>query len=286
MIPVKPIDPEDLPLFAMQLLPPEQMEEMRRQLQHSVEGMRVLDEIYSDLGIVAHGIPLQEPSSGARQRLMEQVGREKRVLPAGPLDQYRVPAKVESFPLPLSSPLEVEPARRNVGATVLGWTGWLMAAGISAFAVLQFQQINQLHRAALSQRVEMIKSQQAADSASALMQTLEDPAAVHATLTGAEAPQLPSGRITYVPNRGSLFFIANNLQPLEPAKTYELWVIPADGRPPIPAGTFRPDQHGYASVVLPEIAKGIDAKAFGVTIEEAEGSLIPTPPVILSGHPS
>ena len=60
-------------------------------------------------------------------------------------------------------------------------------------------------------------------------------------------------------------------------------MIPADGKAPIPAGLFRPDAAGNASVVLPPLPRGVPAKAFGVTIEKAEGSATPTAPIILVG---
>jgi anti-sigma-K factor RskA len=66
-------------------------------------------------------------------------------------------------------------------------------------------------------------------------------------------------------------------------KTYELWIIPQDGTAPIPAGTFHPDDQGNASVVLPDLPKGIAAKAFGVTIEPEGGSQTPTLPIIMAG---
>jgi anti-sigma-K factor RskA len=68
-----------------------------------------------------------------------------------------------------------------------------------------------------------------------------------------------------------------------PGKTYELWVIPADGSAPIPAGLFRPDSAGDGSVVLPPIPQGVSAKAFGVTLEDAAGSKTPTAPILLAG---
>jgi anti-sigma-K factor RskA len=71
--------------------------------------------------------------------------------------------------------------------------------------------------------------------------------------------------------------------PLQPYKTYELWLIPADGRDPIPAGTFKPDDHGNASLMLPELPRGVTAKAFGVTIEDDGGAQTPTMPIILAG---
>ena len=67
------------------------------------------------------------------------------------------------------------------------------------------------------------------------------------------------------------------------AKVYELWIIPADGTAPVPAGTFRPDARGYASVVMPQIPKGVAAKAFGVTMEAEGGATTPTMPILLVG---
>ncbi len=67
------------------------------------------------------------------------------------------------------------------------------------------------------------------------------------------------------------------------SKTYELWVIPANGSAPIPAGLFRPDAAGNGSVVLPQIPLGVSAKAFGVTLEDAAGSKVPTAPILLVG---
>ena len=44
---------------------------------------------------------------------------------------------------------------------------------------------------------------------------------------------------------------------------------PADGRDPIPSpAPSSRMSNGYASVVMPELAKGVPAKAFGVTIED------------------
>jgi hypothetical protein len=43
---------------------------------------------------------------------------------------------------------------------------------------------------------------------------------------------------------------------------------------------------GTATLVLPPLSAGIQAKAFGVTIENASGSDAPTSPIILSGAPA
>jgi anti-sigma-K factor RskA len=52
----------------------------------------------------------------------------------------------------------------------------------------------------------------------------------------------------------------------------------------MPAGLFRPDASGSASVVLPTLPQGVEAKAFGVTIEDAQGSATPTLPIVMAGQ--
>ena len=78
--------------------------------------------------------------------------------------------------------------------------------------------------------------------------------------------------------------MASNLRPVPENKTYELWLIPANGKAPMPAGLFRPDASGSASVVLPTLPQGVEAKAFGVTIEDAQGSATPTLPIVMAGQ--
>jgi anti-sigma-K factor RskA len=116
------------------------------------------------------------------------------------------------------------------------------------------------------------------------MAALTDPDAMRVTLVKAPSKAAPVGRASYVAEKGALLFTASNLEPVQPSKTYELWIIPADGSSPVPAGTFIPDARGDATVIMPEIPKGIIAKAFGITIEDQGGSLKPTSPIVLSGE--
>ncbi len=287
MIPVKPIDPDDLPLYAMQLLEPEQMEELTLQLQHSVEARRILAELYNDLALVAHTAEEHTPTAIARQKLLKQVAREKKVVPPGPLDRF-APAHEDAIAprLVKSSAHDEDHAPRSLGARVLPWLGWALAAGIGAFSFVEYQQTESLKHAVALKSAEVTRTTAQTRNAALALQTLQDPAAIRVTLTTAATRPQPTGRVTYVPETGSLILIAGNLEPLDVSKTYELWIIPADGRDPMPAGTFKPDDHGDASVVLPQIAKGVPAKAFGITIEDGEGSTTPTLPIILKGQPA
>ena len=136
----------------------------------------------------------------------------------------------------------------------------------------------------LAQQKQTAEQQAAANArAQQVLDVLTAPGAKRVLLTAAKAKPEPTGRAVYLAETGGLVFQANDMGQLAENKTYELWVIPANGQAPIPAGLFRPDAAGSASVVLPPLPKGVPAKAFGVTIEKAEGSSTPTAPILLVG---
>jgi len=279
MIPVKHIDPDDLALYAMQLLPPDETEEMTLHLQHSAEARRVLSEIYSDLSIFAHSAEMHSPPAMARQRLMKHVAREKKAIPVDPFA-----SQVGAYaPRGTVSLFEEETAKRSTASKVLPWVGWALAAGMAGLSVDLYMHQIDLNKAVVAAEDRAAKTQVTAEAATTVMDTLKDPTAVHFTLTSSDQKPPPQGRVTYVAAKGSLVLTANNLQQLPPSKIYELWLIPVDSPDPIPAGTFHPDARGFATVVLPEIPKGVSAKTFGVTIEDNQGSQTPTMPIVLKG---
>ena len=67
-----------------------------------------------------------------------------------------------------------------------------------------------------------------------MVQTLRDATAMqvalHVPLNAGAVPKLdPEAHATYVPATGALVFVADHLDPLQPRKTYELWLLPAHG---------------------------------------------------------
>jgi anti-sigma-K factor RskA len=75
-------------------------------------------------------------------------------------------------------------------------------------------------------------------------------------------------------------FVAANLPPLAPDKTYELWFI-ADGKP-VPAGTFGVDASGRSgTVTVSGVADRV--QAWAVTVEPRGGVPQPTGTMVLKG---
>jgi anti-sigma-K factor RskA len=102
------------------------------------------------------------------------------------------------------------------------------------------------------------------------------------TLVAAKTPPQPQGKAIYVRSRSSLIFLASNLPALPPQKAYELWLIPISGAP-IPAGVFKPDAQGSATVINPPLPAGVEAKTFAITVEPEQGSWVPTMPIVMVG---
>jgi len=281
-------DPEDLPLYAMQLLPADQAAALGQHLEQCSDCRRELAEVQGDLAAYAHSVDLESPPDSARQRLLSQVAREKKVVPIAPPALAAYGRRGASIYNPNYAPVpgsifDDEQPKRPVGGAILSWAGWAIAAGLALAAVFLYQDREALRTARAIQSDQLARLTLAAAQSHQLMDALTDPQAVRVTLTEKPTAHAPIGRATYNPDKGALIFLASDLDPLQSYKTYELWLIPADDGPPVPAGTFHPDAQGNASLILPDLPKGVPAKGFGVTIEAEGGSQTPTKPLIMAG---
>ena len=270
------IEPEDLMLFLLEMLSQQERTAVIEHLESCPACHEELLAVRASLGDFAlAATPEEEAPDGGRERMLITIGKEK----AGFTPAQHPAAAVSS----------IADGRRPVSATLPGrvsrLAGWA-AAAVFALVALHFYQDRETMSGMLAEQGQQI-ARLSADQARAreLVDALTDRSAQRVTLslTKAPAPPQPSGRATYIASRGTLIFVASHLDPLPAGKTYELWVIPANGHAPIPAGTFKPDEHGNASIVTARLEGAVAAKAFGVTIEAAGGSTTPTLPILLAG---
>jgi hypothetical protein len=270
---------EDLAIYAMQCMNGEESSTIALHVEQCPECRAELEAVRSDLAAYAMTAEMHSPPALARQRLLKQVSREKKFLSVAD----RAPAaSISSRTGNIYDDIE-DPPRRNVVALALPWVGWLVAAGVAVMALNLYHQRDAAQGVLVTLRGQVAHLTEDVAKARQITDALTDSSAIRVTLTKNKAPATPSGRVTYIPDQGTLLFFANNMEPLRAYKTYELWLIPADGRDPIPAGTFHPDPHGNASVIMPELPKGVIAGAFGITIEDEGGSKTPTKPIIMAG---
>ena len=258
------ISQEDLTLHAMQALSPEEDAAVRSHLAQCATCRDDLAAVAGDLAFVALSVERTPLPARARARFLERIA----ISPAN------APGLARTAAIPID--------RKSVRSAVI-WIPWVAVAALLALAVSLEVQVQRLDTRL---KIEAGRTAQLAATtahAQEVLDVLTAPNAQRVLLTAAKTPPAPSARAVYLAARGALIFQANNLVQVAQNKTYELWVIPADGSAPIPAGLFRPDAGGNASVVLPSLPVGIAAKAFGVTLEKAGGAATPTAPILLVG---
>jgi hypothetical protein len=293
------ISEEDLALYAMdsfdEAIDGPELAALKAHLSGCAACRQSLAEVSGDLVLLAMSVDQQSLPAGASERFMQRIAAEPRVSGRSnsesvPVSQGTTPisagksaneaatsAEVSSVRQPLPF---VAPAARRPIFTALPW---MLAAAMFAAAVYLGSEVSQLRSSRDQAQSEAVKLAVEADRAKEVLEVLTAPTAQQVMLTEGKVTPAPMGRTSYMASKGALVFMASHMPSLPASKAYELWVIPANGHAPMPAGTFRPDEQGTASVVLPPLPAGIPAKAFGVTIERAEGSDVPTSPIIMSG---
>ena len=278
------IPEDDLVLFALALMQPEEAAYAAADLKHCNVCRGEVARLQGDLVTYAMTAEAQAPPPEARERLLRGVAKERRYFAPQPVAE---PSAAASDALPFRRGQYDEAPRSGLGT--LGWAGWALAAGLAAMSGWQFYQGMDMRRqiSAQSAALDHVQEAPSGDTARAreMLRTLTDPTAMQVALrvpSKTASTAKPEGHAAYVAPTGDLIFVATHLHTIREDKIYELWLLPASGDP-IPAGLFRPDANGNASVVLPSLPKNIPAKGFGVTVEEEGGSSKPTLPIVLAG---
>jgi hypothetical protein len=256
---------EDLVAYLLQENSQDEAASLRAHLSECASCQAELTRVSGDLSLFAMSVKPEPLPEGARQRFLSRIAADT----SRPLE-----------PLATQATRTTRLAPRRWAVT---WVPWgAVAAMLLVTAALGVK----LHFANLAlDRQLALAAAQSAENAQArrVFELLTARASQRIFLAAAGTHPAPSARAIYLASRGTLILQASNLNPLPNGKTYELWIIPADGSSPVPAGLFHPDAAGNSNVVLPQIPEGVQAKAFGVTVENDGGSATPTPPIVLSG---
>lgn len=248
---------DDLALYALNALTGDERVSLEKHLADCPACRQELEQLRGDGALLALSTLGPKPPLRARQRLLDAVAKE-------------------GF-LPRASAMETKSRRSWWGAL-----GWAATAAVLVFAASLWKENLALKQTLMSASMQAMQSSRDLEAIRKIVAPIIEPEAQRITLVSVKTPPQPQGKAFYLRNRSSLLFVANNLPPLPPQKAYELWLIPAQGAP-IPAGVFKPDAHGSATVVNPPLPAGTEAKAFAITIENEAGASTPTMPILMMG---
>ena len=244
---------EDLALYALGALDGEAKASLEKHLEECTSCRRELEQLRGEVALLALSTAGPKPPARSKSTLMDAVAKEPR-------------------------------AQRSRPSVVHWWAGlgWIAAALMIVVAVTLWRQNQQL-KSSHVKSVEFIEGERLQlEKARVVADILQASDATRYDVRPVKYPASPpSGKAIYSRERG-LIFIASNLKPVPSQKAYELWLIPTQGAP-IPAGVFKADAHGSATVINPPLPAGVEAKAFAITIEPEQGSATPTMPIVMMG---
>jgi len=249
---------EDLALYALEELTGSERQAMEAHLQTCASCRRELQALRADLGLLGLTGSGPQPPARSKERLMRAIATEPRGV---------------SLPEPHGPPQRswwwsLIPALAALGL-------FLVAVWFWSSNVRLKNQIAELGNRNLDQSTQL-------ESLNQQLRLLTSPDAVHVSLNPQKSPNQPSGTAIFSTSQKRMIFMASNLPAVPEGKAYELWIIPASGAP-IPAGVFKPDEHGNAMMMDHRMPEGVAAKAFAITVEKEEGSDKPTSPILLMG---
>lgn len=257
---VHPQFADDLALYALGALAGAERQTLERHLGECAACRREVEAYRGDAALLALSATSPHPPLRARDRLLTSIAHEPRRRSLRTLVQRR-------------SWWSLAPLFATMFLAILALLLWRDDLGLRRRLEQAItQRTHEQDRVANLER-ELARAQET-------IALLSSPEALQVTLSPRGRPE-PQGKALYLPRTGRLLLMASNLQPLPAGKTYELWLIPAQGAP-IPAGLFKPDERGQATLEH-QMQAGTEAKAFGITIEDEGGSETPTPPIVLSG---
>ncbi len=261
-----PIRDEDLDLYALGVLEGAERQALESHLAFCLGCAQKLADARGRIAILGLAAPSAKAPASVKERLLEQI-REARERSGAAIG-------------------EMKPQRQPASRTGLSrWTAILLPiAAVLAIAAFLLWNANrrldsQLASLRASMQLEEQQLQDARDMAGLI--TAQD------TITVQLAPQpaMPQGtaHVIYNAKMGMLMY-EGQIPPAPAAKSYQLWLVPASGNP-ISCGVFNP-VGGESDHWMMKLSKGIEPKAFAVTLEPSGGMPQPTGPKVLVGAPS
>ena len=98
------------------------------------------------------------------------------------------------------------------------------------------------------------------------------------SLKSTEAQPRPLGQLIADPNDRSAVLVISGLPPLEPGKTYQVWLI---GNAPVSAGLLTVDENGQSVLIVTSEEAIGSFNSLGISIEPEGGSTEPTGKIVV-----
>lgn len=249
-----------LALYALGSVDAAEAAELEAHLRTCPECRQELAALRGDAAVLALSAVGPAPPQGARQRFVAAIANEPR---KAPVRQKMV-----------------------IGVLRPRWLTFVPIAvslALAIFSLMLWRTVSRLQTKLEQAQAQLMDTNEKLRQAQELVAVLHGPDSKDFTLVAAQQLRAPHVKTFYSPKVGRLVLVAGNLESLPPDKAYELWLLPANGGAPMPAGTFKPNPKGDVMMDHSMSAAGIEAKGFAITVEPEAGSDVPTLPIRFVG---
>jgi anti-sigma-K factor RskA len=247
---------ELLPFYALDALNDEERELVEAYLEEHPEARQEVEEMRSTVAALPYNVSLVEPSPRSKEALMRRVVADQGAASSG----------------------------RNQPSTPRGlrWENLFRALslGAAALAILWAIVLN-AQVVALRNEIAALRHNLAvqSDAIEQINASLLQGGAITVSLEGTDVQPQAQGQLIANPNSQSAVLVIANLTPLEPGRTYQVWLIQGDA--PQSAGLLTVDENGQGVLVVTSEAEIGSFDALGISIEPGEGSIQPTGEIVV-----
>jgi anti-sigma-K factor RskA len=258
-----PTREEDFDLYALGVVEGEERQAIEDHLQSCADCSRKLEEARGRIALLAFSVPQVAPNPRLKERLMAHVG--------GMAPRFE----------PQEQPPQAVPEKTSIFAS-RWWAAILtpLVFGLATATVVLWVDNEDLQRQVRSLRASAQEQQNELATARGVINAAAE---VDTMAVNLVPPPNVSGRgmVRYNERHGMVMLNAT-LAPLPPEKTYQLWMVPAQGNP-ISLGIFTPEDNNGSAYMVSSVPAGMKAKAFAITVEPSGGVPQPTGPKVLIG---
>ena len=252
---------ELLPFYTLDALTDEERELVEEYLAKHPEARARVQELQSGASALPYTVSPVEPPRQVKETLMR-----------------RVTADVKKRETSSARPAAVEPARRSLRFDEIFRVLSLGAATVAIlWAFVLNGQVTQLQNEVSSLNDQVATQSQSLEQVMAQINQMEN--IVTVSVSGTDVQPGAHGQLIADPNKKSAVLLISGLPPLEPSRTYQVWLI--DGSGPVSAGLLAVDEHGQSFLILNADADIGSFQNLGISIEPEGGSLAPTGEIVV-----
>jgi anti-sigma-K factor RskA len=252
---------ELLPFYVLDALSEEEKELVESYLAEHPEARIQIEDLQAGASALPYAVSAVEPPSQVKEALMKRVTADAKA-------RERSSARIPS-----------EPARRGLRLEDVFRVLSLGAATVAIlWAFVLNAQVARLQKEIAALNDHVATQSQSIDELIRNLPQSNQSDVITVSLKSTEAQPRPLGQLIANPTDTSAVLVISGLPPLEPGKTYQVWLI---GNAPVSAGLLTVDENGQSVLIITSEEAIGSFNSLGISIEPEGGSIEPSDEIVV-----